>query len=415
MRRAEATGTRKTPIAPAGALRIVLANVRPLRPCRVALDEALHCRLAEAVRSDRDQPPTDRSAMDGYAVISGGIRRTPARLRLVGEVAAGSAARRPLRPGTCAAILTGAPLPRGADAVVPLEQAEREGDVVTVRAAPAPGANIRRRGEEAARGDVVLRKGCVLDPAAVGVLAMVGKTAVKVHPRPTVAVVSTGAEVRDAGERVAVHQLRDSNGPALLAALAAMEVRDARRSIVSDDPAAIAALLLRNLRTNHVVIVTGGVSVGRYDFVPEAVRRIGGRIGYHGVKMRPGRPQLYATLPGNRHIFGLPGNPVSVLTGFHEFVSPALRRLGGANAGACRPAARVRLEAPVRAGRGIVRFVLARLVAAEEGLVAAPLHSTGSADLIAACEADGVIVIPEGAGELPAGTTVEFHPWRRIL
>jgi len=442
----------RTPITPLRAIEVVLSSVRPLKPCRAAVADALHCRLAEVVRSDRDQPPTDRSAMDGYAVISEDAATAPARLRLIGEVAAGSAAPgRRLRPGTCTAILTGAPVPRGADAVVPVEHTRRDGAWVTMLDSPDRGDNIRRRGEEGRRGAIVLGKGCVLGPAAIGVLAMVGRTAVKVHPLPRVSVVSTGAEVRDAGERVAAHQLRDANGPALVAALAAMGISGAPRSIVPDNPAMIAARLKRDLLAHNVVIVTGGVSVGRYDFVPEAVRRVGGRIRYHGVRMRPGRPQLYSTLPGNRHIFGLPGNPVSVLTGFHEMVLPALARLAGAGLKELRPAARVRLASPVQAWRGIVRFVLVRLIASAKspssgatgrtaggrrktglgamdraargaaecsawmGPAAEIITSAGSADIIAAAEADGVVVIPEGTEELAVGTMVEFHPWRRIL
>lgn len=392
-----------------------MARVRPLRPQRLAVREALHCRLAEDVRSDRDQPPTDRSAMDGYAVIAADLKRGPARLKLVGEIAAGTAAPPPLRPGTCVAILTGGSLPARADAVVPIENATCDGDAVSVHIVPAPGAYVRKRGEEAARGDRLLRKGSVLGPAQIGVCSMVGRTSVKVYPRPTVAVLSTGTEVRTAGHPVGAHQLRDANGPAILAALAELEIRDVRCRIVPDNVAVLAARLKRASQTHDVVILTGGVSVGRYDFVPEAIRQIGGKIRFRGVKMKPGKPQLYATLPGNRHLFGLPGNPVSALTGFHEFVAPALRRLAAAPPAACRPTLLLRLAAPTQSAGAFTTFIMARVMVGEDGASAAlPLKSIGSADLIAACEADGMIVIPDGAGELPAGARVEFHPWRRF-
>ena len=396
------------------ALKMVLSNVRPLKPRRMALDKVLGCRLAEAVRSDRDQPPTDRSAMDGYAVRAADLRRVPARLRLVGEVAAGGAARLCVRPGTCAAVLTGACIPPGADAVVPVEHTRPDGDAVIVCIAPQPGASIRNRGEEAARGDVLLPRGRRLGPAEIGVCAMVGKKMVRIHPRPRIAVLCTGAELRDTGDRVGPHQLRDSNGPALVAALAEQGIGDVLRTIVPDDPAAIAAAIRKAFRTHEVVIITGGVSVGRYDFVPEAIQRIGGKIRFHGVNMKPGRPQLYATRPGNRHAFGLPGNPVSVLTGFYEFALPALRRLGGAPASECHPMARLRLSAPARSKGNRASFVLARRVQTEEGPAAAPVTSAGSADLIAACGADGVIVIPEGTRKLPVGAMVEFHAWKTM-
>ena len=351
--------------------------------------------------------------MDGYAVIASDLGAAPVRLRLVGEVAAGSPARCRVRTGTCAAVLTGGNVPPGADAVVPIERTRRDGDEVVFHASPRPGDHIRKRGEEARRGDVLLRKGAPLGPAEIGICAMVGKAEVKVHPRPQVGVLCTGAEVRPPGDRVAPHQLRDSNGPALLAALDVRGFDGAVGAIVPDDPKQIAARLKRAARTRQVVIVTGGVSVGKYDYVPEAIERAGGKIRFHGVNMKPGRPQLYATIGANRHVFGLPGNPVSVLTGFDELVLPALRRLGGADPEACRPRTLLPLAAPAASKGGRAYFCLARLVQTERGPAAAPVGSKGSADLIAASQADGVIVIPLGVKELPAGEMVEFHPWRQ--
>jgi len=397
------------------ALEMVLSTVRPLKAIRLPLGKAAGCRLAEPIRSDRDQPPADRSAMDGYAVLARDLRRRPARLRLIGEVAAGSGARPRVRPGACATILTGGNVPPGADTVVPIEQTRREGDEIVFETALPRGANIRRRGEEARRGATLLGAGALLGPAEIGVCAMVGKAQPKVHPRPRVAVLCTGAEVLRADQRVSAHQLRDSNGPALLTALADLGLRDTSHAIVPDNPRTIATRLARAARTRDVVLVTGGVSVGQYDYVPGSIERIGGRIRFHGVRMKPGRPQLYATLPGNRHIFGLPGNPVSVLTGFGELVLPALRRLGGAAREACRPRAMLPLAEPARSKGGRPYLCLARVVATDAGPAVAPIASKGSADLVAACQADGVIVIPADITKPPAGFVVEYHPWRWTL
>jgi molybdopterin molybdotransferase len=399
-------------IAPEEALEIVLSNVRPLKARQVALGEALHGRLAEAIRSDRDQPPTDRSSVDGYAVRTADLRKVPARLRLVGEVAAGSAVRVRVGPATAVAILTGATVPPGADAVVPVESAQADGDAIVVRAGVRRGANIRRRGEEAERGDVLLEKGHRMGPAEIGVAAMVGMGKVRIFPRPRVAVLCTGDELRHGGDRIGPEQIRDGNGPALLAALAAQGIGNAVRTLVGDDPGAVASRLRLAARTHDLVLITGGVSVGRYDFVPEAIRRIGGKVRFHGVKMKPGKPLLYATRPANRHLFGLPGNPVSVLTGFHEFVLPALRRLGGAGREECRRAMWLRLASPARSDGRRRYYALARLVETADGPAAAPVRSKGSADLIAACGADGVIVIPDGTESLPVGARVEFHAWK---
>ncbi|MFB3890566.1 MAG: gephyrin-like molybdotransferase Glp [Phycisphaerae bacterium] len=399
-------------ISPDEALRIVLRHARPLAARRVALAEAAGRWLAEDIRADRDQPPADRSAMDGYAVIAADLKRPPAALRLVGEVAAGSAARMRVRTGTCAAILTGGNVPPGADTVVPIEQTHREGpDVVFSQAAPR-GDNIRLRGEEARRGASLLACGTRLGPAEIGVCAMAGACRPKVHRLPKVAVLVTGAEVRDVAQSVAAHQLRDSNGPALLAALARNGFADATRAIVPDDPAAIAAALKAALRRADVAIVTGGVSVGTYDFVPEAIERIGGRLRFHGVRMKPGQPQLYATLGPARHIFGLPGNPVSVLTGFAELALPALRRLAGAPKDACRPSIRLPLAEEARSKGKRAYFALARIVRMDSGPAVAMVRSAGSADIIAASRADGVIVIPMGVKRIAAGEFVEFHAWR---
>jgi len=401
------------PISLATARRILFRHVRPLPSVRMPLHEAAGCCLAEDVRADRDQPPADRSAMDGYAVRAADLERIPCELRMVGEVAAGSPARVRVASGTCARIFTGANVPRGADAVVMVEETRRRGDIITFRAAAKPGQNIRRRGEEARKGDILLRRGALLGAAQVGLCASVGKTRPRVHRRPRVAVLVTGEEVRTADDRVRVHELRDSNGPALRAALRAAGFGDVEPSIVPDDPDLLASGLRRSVRNADVTIVTGGVSVGEYDYVPDALRRIGATVRFHGVRVKPGRPGLYATL-GKSHIFGLPGNPLSVLTGFHEFVLPALRRLSGLAAHRCRDAIPVRLARPVRVKSRRTEFIPAMLEWDPSGARATPLPSHGSADLACGALADGAVMIEFGEGQVPAGTQVEFRPWRAL-
>ena len=402
-------------INPEQALKIVLRNVRPLKAVHVDLDKALHCILAEDVSSDRDQPPKDRSAMDGYAVKAADLGHTPRRLKLIGEVAAGSAAAPRIRPGTCATILTGANLPPGADAVVPVEKTELSDSEVMFRASIRRGGNVRKRGEEARRGKILLRPGTRLSPPEIGVCATVGKARVKVYPWPGVAVLCTGEEIRDVKERVKPHQLRDSNGPVILAALEQHGIGGVRRRIVPDNPKVIASRLKRLLATHQVVILTGGVSVGKYDYVAEAVKQAGGAIQFHGVRMKPGKPQLYASFKGNRHVFGLPGNPLSVLAGLFELVLPGLRRMAGVPAKLCSPRVMVELAKQVSSKGERVYFCLARLVNSNKGLSAIPVSAAGSADLIAVGRADGVIKIAVGVKRVQAGTLVEFHPWKQIL
>jgi len=400
-------------ISPKKALGIVLDNVRPLGAIASALDEAIGRCLAEDVRADRDSPPTDRSAMDGYAVRAVDIACGGGKLRLVGEVAAGSPKRPKVLAGTCVGILTGARVPAGADAVVEVEETTQADGVVTFLRPTKAGANIRRQGEEARRGQVVLGKGTVLDAARIGLCASVGKAFVRVHRRPRCAVLCTGEELREPGERVGAHQLRDANGPALCAALRVRGYPDVSRRIVRDDPGVLAAKLKAAGGKCDVVILSGGVSVGKYDFVPEALRRLGAAVRFHGVGMKPGKPQLYATLGDTCHVFALPGNPLSVLTGLHELVLPALRRMSGVPAKSCLPSLRLPLAADLRvkAGRR-ANFVLARLECTSKGSRVKAIRSRGSADLASGAKADGVIVLQRNVSEVPAGALVEFRPWR---
>lgn len=353
--------------------------------------------------------------MDGYAVVAADLAKGPVRLPCIGEAVAGRPAALVVRPGACAAILTGAAVPPGADAVVPIEQTRRRGGRVEFSAPAIRGDNIRRRGEEARLGQLLLALGTVLGPMEIGVCAAAGLARPLVYPRPAVAIVCTGTEVRAAGRRVGPHQLRDSNGPALAAALGQMGLKVAFRAIVPDEPAAVLVALRRAMKAASVVLVTGGVSVGAYDFVPGAVRAAGAKVRFHGVSMKPGQPQLYATAGAGRHIFGLPGNPVSVMTGFFELVLPGLRALCGAPARACRPVLRLPLARPAKSKGTRTYFALARIVETPHGTALEPVASAGSADLIAACRADGVIVVPAGVTEVPAGAMVDFHPWRPLL
>jgi molybdopterin molybdotransferase len=352
--------------------------------------------------------------MDGFAVQARDIARCGASLRLVGESAAGSSDRPKVLPGTCVQTLTGAVIPRGADTVVKVEETKIADGRVTFLTSIKRGANIRRRAEVAAKGDTVLAAGTMLGPSQIGLCASVGKAVVPVYRRPAVTVLCTGRELRDASEAVRAYQLRNSNGPSLLAALADEGHVWATQQIVGDDPDVLAASLKSAIESCDVVILTGGVSVGKYDFVPGAVEQIGATVRFHGVKMKPGGPQLYATMSRNRHIFGLPGNPLSALNGLHELALPAIRRMSGIEPGACQPALHLPLGRAVRVKGTRWEYVLARLVQGPGQSHLIPLKSTGSGDLLSAARGDGVFLIPKGASEVPAGQIVEFRPWKTL-
>ncbi len=401
-------------ISPQEALDVVLGCVRPLRAERLPLTQAAGGYLAEAIRADRDMPPADRSAMDGYAVQAADLVELPRTLCLTGEVAAGSGAKPRVRSGCCVRILTGANVPPGADTVVMQEDTSVGDGEVTFLSPVERGENIRWRGEECKRGDALLDAGMPLGPAQVGLCAAVGKATVKTRRRPRVGVLVTGEEVRSADQRVTAHQLRDSNGPALLAALRETGIDVAASRIVPDDPRVLARQLKRVTDRCDVAIVTGGVSVGSYDYGPEAIQNIGAKIRFHGVGMKPGRPQLFATVGRGTYVFGLPGNPLSVMTGFYEFVLPALRRLAGCDAASCQAALTVTLTAPARSKGNRATYRLARLTWTKTGPAAAPVDARGSADIAAGALADGMVIVPVGVKELPAGATAEFRPWRAL-
>ncbi|MBM4037696.1 MAG: molybdopterin molybdotransferase MoeA [Planctomycetes bacterium] len=399
-------------ITPRDAVRLVLKHTRPLGATRLGLAQALgHC-LAEDVRADRDLPPADRSAMDGYAVRFADLARIPCDLRLKGEVAAGSAARPRVTAGSCVRILTGGNVPPGADTVIVVEQTEARNGHVTVQGRPAQGANILRRGEDARRGTVLLRKGTVLGPLQIGTCAAVGKARVLVRRRPSVAVLCTGEELRAPEASVRAHEIRNSNGPMLFAALAAWGYPGAPCATAPDDVALLTDALRDHLARHDVVLLTGGVSVGNYDFVREAVERIGATVRFHGVAMKPGKPCLYATTREGRHVFGLPGNPLSAMNGFHEFALVALRRLSGLSPSKCQSGLRVVLASRLTSPGGRARYLLARLAWNGEGPIATPIATRSSADLVAGGSADGVLVVPGDTREMPTGSAAEFRPWR---
>jgi molybdopterin molybdotransferase len=401
-------------ILPSQAFSIVLEHVAPLPAVVRPLGDGLGYVLAVDVRADRDMPPANRSAMDGYAVRAGDLASCPATLRLIGEVAAGSPLRPRVRPGTCVGILTGANVPPGADTVVMIEQTSEAEGLVTFRAVPKLGENILRRAEDARKGEVLLPRGTVLSAPSLGVCAAVGCARVKVYRKPRVTVLCTGAELRDPGAKVAGHEERNSNGPALCADLAAWGYPGCRYATLPDNLAVQTRRIKKAVGRYDVVLAVGGVSVGRYDFVPRAVAAAGGKLLFHGVAMKPGKPILMARFAGGATLFGLPGNPLSALVGFHEFVLPALGRLAGVAAEQCRPALYLPLAAELRHKGGMLRHMLAGVRWQPQGPVLEPVESQSSADLVAGGKAAGTIVLQPQPTTLPAGTLVEFRPWRPL-
>lgn len=401
------------------AWRRVLAHTQPMSSGPRPILEALHHYLAGPVCADRDIPARDRAAMDGYAVRADDLSAVPTSLKVIDEVAAGSPGRPAVASGECVRIFTGANVPPGADTVVMVEDTEPEvgtpeGERVRFLCPVVKGQHIFRQGENARTGDVLVPVGTRLNATHIGLCASAGCECLDVHGRPRVTILTTGAELREAGESVASHEIRDSNGPMLAAVLAQHHFPCVARASAPDDVEMLAHALSKALDESDVVLATGGVSVGKYDLVPDAIRNAGGKMVYHGVRIKPGKPQLFAVFPADKHVFGLPGNPLSVMTGLQEFALPSLRRRAGCPVGRCRPLLRLPLAAEIRAKGKRQQYVLGRMVCGQGVTMVKPVPSAGSADLAAAGRADGAIIVPNDVTQLAAGTTVDFRPWESL-
>ncbi|WP_104200185.1 gephyrin-like molybdotransferase Glp [Cryobacterium sp. Y29] len=335
--RADACAPAASARSVAEQLAIVLGSVEPLPPVRVALDEARGLVLAEDVLTVTDTPPFDNSAMDGYAVIRADLleasAQNPITLPVVADLAAGTDQNPRLVPGQVARIMTGAPIPDGADAVVPIEDTDQGTEQVTILQAPKPAAHIRRAGEDAHAGDRVLRAGSVLWPTRVAAAASAGTSSVLVHPAPRVAVISTGSELVTPGSPTRRGQIPDSNSFLLSAAVAEAGGIPVRIGAVPDDDDVLRAVLTELAGQVDVIVLSGGVSVGAYDVVKAVLKPLG-TVDFGPVKMQPGKPQGFGRWPATDSvpgplIFALPGNPVSAYVSFEVFVRPALRRLLG--------------------------------------------------------------------------------------
>jgi molybdopterin molybdotransferase len=400
-------------LTPQQAWQTIVAHVAALPAQKQSLAQALGHVLAEPVVGDRDMPPADRSAMDGFAVRATDLGAPPVTLSVVGEVAAGSPSQPSVAAGTCARIFTGGNVPPGADTVVKLEDThEPATDRITFTRAERKGANILRRGENARQGSVIVPAGVVLDAAKLAGCAAAGYAEVQVLGKPRVALITTGRELLDPGSAPAPHQERDSNRVLIAASVSAAGFPVVRAERVTDERAAVAETLRAALAAADAAILSGGVSVGCYDFVPAAVGDVGARTLVHGVSIKPGKPFLFARTTEGQPIFGLPGNPLSATVGLHEFVLPALRHMAGVAADHCRPVLRARLlESMVNEG-GRPRCVLAKLTWTAHGAEVAVQTSQSSADVVAGAHADGYIVVPADAHTLDAGVWVDFRPWR---
>lgn len=397
------------------ALRRIEAAIAPVEGIeQCALRGALGRVLAEDVRSAINVPAHDNSSMDGYAVIGADLPASGAReLKLIGTSWAGKPYPGRIQSGQCARIMTGAVIPEGADTVVIQERVERDGDTVRIGPGNAPGQNVRRAGEDIATGQVALNAGKRLMPAELGLLASLGIGEVKVRRRPRVAFFSTGDELRSIGEPLGPGEIYDSNRYTLYGMLQRLGVEVIDMGVVRDDREAIQRAFTEAAQMADAVITSGGVSVGEADYVKETLERLG-KVDFWKIAMKPGRPLAFGRVR-EALFFGLPGNPVSVMATFYQFVQPALRRLMGetgiqpVKVKACCTSRLKKAPGRVEFQRGILQ------TGADGTLEVRGTGEQGSGILSSMSRANCFIILPMECAAVEPGTPVDVQPFEGLV
>src|SRR5579862_2711496 len=375
--------------------------------------------LAEAITADRDIPPFPRSTRDGYAVRSGDVAKLPAKLKIIGEIKAGPEDRpRSINLGETYSIMTGAPVPSGADAVVMVEHTSQQRDFVEINRGVTRGENIVPQGAEAKRGTFLLDRGAKLNEAAIAVAASVGKSKVEVFVRPRIAILSTGDEIVPVEQAPGPSQIRNSNSYSLAVQIQRAGAEPVILPIAPDEPECLHRLIEQGLQSD-LLIMTGGVSMGRYDFVDQVLSELAAEFFFTGAKIQPGRPVVFGRVghakaatessPSSRYFFGLPGNPISTMVTFELFARPMVEALAGIKPHPLQ-FLHAKAKADIEVKPGLTRFLPAVLTGeyecAEVELV--PWH--GSGDIAAKSRANCYAVIPPTSERISAGGWVSILP-----
>ncbi len=387
---------------------IVLRHAAPGGSEDIGIEQSLGRVLAEDVRANRDLPPYDVSAMDGFALRSADLAAGLNSLAVIEDIRAGDMPRCAVMAGQCARIMTGAPLPAGADAVIRVEDTSLLPDGrVEIRVSVRAGNDVRVRGENMRNGNVVLTAGTEITPGVIGVLATVKRARLSVFRRPSVAILSSGDELEALDAPFDPDRIPESNSYALMAQVQALGIEPVRLGIARDDPQELAHMLQQGLAYD-VLLVSGGTSVGVHDHVRPTLEKLGVTMHFWRVEMRPGHPVAFGTREG-RLIFGLPGNPVSSMVCVEQFVLPALRRMMG-HSRLFRRTVSAQLTHPVKHRPGRMEFVRVTLMPDGNGaLLATSTGSQSSGDLCSMARADGLLIVPQASSGLESGATVQVQ------
>lgn len=386
------------------------ATLSPTQPELLSLLDAAGLVLAEDLRADRDFPPFSRSTRDGFAVCAADVSSAPSRLRCIGEIKAGASVEDSaisVAAGECVEIMTGAPVPAGVDAVVMVEHTERISNSVTVQRIVAAGENIVAQGAEARRGAIMVARGTRVNHAIVAVAAAVGRAEVAAHQAPRVAILATGDELVDINLPPGPNQIRNSNSYSLAAQVVASGGRPVILPVAHDEPDELALLLRKGLESD-LLLITGGVSMGKYDLVEQVLASFEPNIFFTGAQIQPGKPVVFGEVKSGearKPFFGLPGNPVSTMVTFQLFARPVLEALSGA-----QPLPLPFAQAALRSGfvtrTGLTRFLPARLQGTHEQPVVDLVRWQGSGDLMAVARANCYLVVPPDRERFSAGEAV---------
>ncbi len=395
----------------AAAEALIMGRITRMESQTCALSEAHGRVLVADVAADRDQPPFDRVTLDGVAIAFADWEQGLREFVVAGVQPAGRPALSLSASGQCIEVMTGAILPEGADTVIPVERLSRQDNVVTVDTPLTVNHRdaIHPRGSDRRAGVTVLPAGTRIGPAEIAVLASVGQGKVDVSALPHVAVVATGDELVDVDDRVAAHQIRSTNDRTLEASLLRHTLARVTRARIDDEP----RTLLRRIRKLHdrhdVLILSGGVSMGRFDFVPAALKELGAETVFHRIAQRPGKPMLFAVSRSGKLIFALPGNPVSTLVCLTRYVLPALRAAAGERTATVERAV---LTGDVRNPADLTLYMPVVLASSDNGqLLAEPRPTNTSGDFMALAGTDGFVELPRGKDLSPAGTAVRLFRW----
>jgi molybdopterin molybdotransferase len=397
-------------LTPAQAETLIEQHLTCLPIESLPLTQSAGAVLRENIYAERDHPPFDRVAMDGIALSSAAAANNRGRLRVAGVQAAGDPPQTLADSDSCIEIMTGAMLPRGCDAVVPVEQVQRNGAFAEIgRTAPQPWQNVHRRGSDCPQGSLLLSAGTRLTAPEIAIAAGAGMARLRVSAQPMIVVISTGNELVEPGDTIEPHQVRRSNAYGITASLRGHGFTRVADDHVRDDEAHLAERLGFHLRTHDVLILSGGVSMGKLDLVPKVLQQLGVNLVFHHVAQRPGKPMWFGVSQAGPAVFALPGNPVSTLVCLARYVLPAMRAAMGQAAGEAR---RIALTAPVEVKAPLAFYMPVKLKNDDWGRTSAePKPTNGSGDFTALAGTDGFVELPPGPNTYPKGFVARFFRW----